>query len=73
MENRVLRIGAGTGITNFFLFGRRTQFYTHSGAKPTGTEFTGLTGRHTATLKGPDGSSEWIEASSVDQIKIVAR
>ena len=37
------------------------------GAKPTGTEFTDLTGRHTATLKGPDDSSQWVEASSVDQ------
>ena len=35
------------------------------GAKPEGNEITDLTGRHVATLKGPEGSSQWVEASSV--------
>lgn len=38
-----------------------------TGAMPTGTEIKDLTGRHTATLKGPDGSYKWVESSSINQ------
>ena len=37
------------------------------GSKPTGAEIKDLTGRHIATLKGPEGSYQWEEASSVAQ------
>ncbi len=38
-----------------------------TGAMPTDTEIKDLTGRHTATLKGPDGSYKWVESSSINQ------
>nr|WP_320059118.1 DUF4972 domain-containing protein [uncultured Bacteroides sp.] len=38
-----------------------------TGAQPTGTEFKDLTGRHIATLKGPQGSYNWVESAIVSQ------
>lgn len=37
------------------------------GAQPSGTTITDITGRHTATLKGPQGSFEWVESTTIAQ------
>ncbi|WP_203558258.1 DUF4972 domain-containing protein [Bacteroides sp. 224] len=35
------------------------------GSQPTGTIIPDLTGRHTATLKGPDGTYKWVESTTI--------
>nr|WP_294083749.1 DUF4972 domain-containing protein [Proteiniphilum sp. UBA5384] len=37
------------------------------GSQPQGTTISDVTGRHIATLKGPQGSSEWVEATTIAQ------
>lgn len=37
------------------------------GAQPAGTTITDITGRHTATLKGPEGTYEWVESTTIAQ------
>lgn len=37
------------------------------GAQPTGTTITDITGRHVATLKGPEGTYQWVESTTIAQ------
>lgn len=37
------------------------------GAQPTGTTIPDITGRHVATLKGPAGTYEWVESTTIAQ------
>ena len=36
-------------------------------AQPTGTTITDITGRHVATLKGPEGTYQWVESTTIAQ------
>ena len=37
------------------------------GAQPSGTTITDITGRHVATLKGPEGTYQWVESTTIAQ------
>lgn len=37
------------------------------GSQPVGKEFIDITGRHVATLKGPQGTYEWVESTTIAQ------